>query len=303
MNRKYDKIKKRNYTIAVIVLVLAAAITAVAVIVRGGYGVPVSGGSSGTSAPYYGVYELSTLECISAANTTERIAPASLTKIVTACTALKYASADTVFEVGTELELVHDGSSLCYISQGQRLTLRDLIAGMMLASGNDAAYTVAVNTARLVCSEPLSDTEAVRYFADLMNSFAADVDAADSHFTDPDGWDDEQHYTTVADIARFSACAMKHPEIRDCVALTDTYRVFETGENVTWVNTNKLLQKESPYYCPSALGLKTGTTPRAGNCLSAVFERDGKEYIVIAAGCCTDEERYKAVLDLYDKIK
>ena len=77
-----------------------------------------------------------------------KIAPASLAKILTASVALKYAKADDVFTVGSELKLVKPGSSICQIREGFKLSLQDLICGMLVSSGNDAAYTIAANIAR-----------------------------------------------------------------------------------------------------------------------------------------------------------
>ncbi len=117
----------------------------------------------------------------------EKIAPASLAKLLTACVALFYVDPEIEFDVGTELSLVKPHSSLCLIKKGHRLTLNDLITGLLLPSGNDAAYTIAVNVARKVSGENLPDKEAVLFFCRLMNSFAKLIGMKDSNFTSPDG--------------------------------------------------------------------------------------------------------------------
>ena len=96
------------------------------------------------TATNMGLYNAQTMECLYSKASANHIYPASLTKILTACTALKYVSPDTVFTVGTEQSLVPKGSSLCLIQPGHRLKLCDLLTGMLMCSGNDAAYTVAV---------------------------------------------------------------------------------------------------------------------------------------------------------------
>lgn len=251
-----------------------------------------------------GLYRLDTMECLYEQESRERIYPASLTKVLTACTALKYASPDTVYTVGTELSLVQPHSSLCLIQQGHRLTLRDLLTGMLLSSGNDAAYTVAVNVAREVAGNPdLPDDEAAEYFVWLMNDYAAGLGAADSHFVNPDGWDNDDQYTTVRDLALISAQAMQYDEIRDIAASAEKYVVFKSGEIITWYNTNALLHAESEYYLPQAFGLKTGTTDNAGNCLIAAVKVDGAEYIAIAVNCATNAERYEKVHGLVEIIQ
>ena len=224
--------------------------------------------------------------------TDARVAPASLAKLLTASVSLKYLSPDTVCTVGTEQSLLHPHSSLCLIKPGHRLTLRDLLTGMLLASGNDAAYTVAAETARAVSGKALSDTEALSIFAGLMNSLAAEIGMKDSHFVFPDGWDDPAQYTTAADLIKLGVYVLTVPEIRSITATQKTHIVFRSGENVNWTNTNQLLDPQSAYYCADAFGLKTGTTAAAGNCLLGAFRRNGKTYLTVAAGCSSNADRY-----------
>ncbi|MCM1506030.1 MAG: dockerin type I domain-containing protein [Ruminococcus flavefaciens] len=224
---------------------------------------------------------------------------ASITKLLTASVALYYLSPDTVVTVGTEQALVKPYSSLCLIQQGQRLKLYDLLTGMLMASGNDAAYTVAVSTARAVYPDiPMTDYEAVQYFSGLMNSFAENIGMQNSHFVNPEGWDDDNQYTTVSDLLILAEYAMNIPEIREIAGTYQKYVVFDSGENVTWTNSNSLLNPDSPYYCPNAVGLKTGTTADAGNCLIGAFNKNNKLYISVVIGCNTTSERYELTLKL-----
>lgn len=256
------------------------------------------------SANHLGLYNAQTMECLYSQETANHIYPASLTKILTACTALKYVSPDTVFTVRTEQSLVPKGSSLCLIQPGHRLKLCDLLTGMLMCSGNDAAYTVAVNVAREVSGNiSMSNSEAITYFSELMNGYARSIGAVNSNFTNPDGWDDENQYSTVYDLAIISAHAIRINEIRSIVSSRSKYVVFESGENITWKNTNALLQPESKYYLPQAIGLKTGTTSNAGNCIIAVVSIDAAEYIAVVTGCKSDGERYESVHKMIEMIK
>ena len=258
---------------------------------------------SAVSAPYAGLYRADSLECIYEKSADSYIHPASMTKVLTACTALHYISPDTVYTVGSEQNLVPKGSSLCLIKAGHRLKLRDLLTGMLMCSGNDAAYTVAVNVARDVSGNlSMSDSDAVAYFVQLMNDYAIQIGALNSHFVTPDGWDHAQQYTTICDLARISANAMQMEEIRNIASSRSKYVVFASGENITWTNTNALLQPDSSYYLPDAIGLKTGTTPLAGNCLIAVINRNGTDYIAIVAGCQSNTGRYEAIHELISHI-
>ena len=135
-----------------------------------------------------------------------------------------------------------------------------------------------------------------------MNGDAPDLGAVNSHFANPDGWDHENHYTTVQDMAIFTACAMKSQTIREIVSIPEQRVFFASGENITWRNSNALLHHESAYYCPGAIGMKTGTTAAAGNCLAAVIERDGVMYISIVSGSPTRNGRYEDTLKLLELI-
>ena len=236
-------------------------------------------------------------------NINERIAPASLTKLLTASVALNYLSPDTVVTVGSEQNLVKSGSSLCLIRPGHKLKLYDLLTGMLMASGNDAAYTVAVTTARAVKTDTaMTDAQAVAYFSELMNSYASSIGMKDSHFTTPEGWDDASQYTTVSDLLILANHAFSIPEIK---TITGTYQkkvYFVSGENVTWTNINALLNPNSTYYCADAVGIKTGTTANAGNCLIAAFERNGKTYLSAVVGCGTGNDRYELTLKMLSQF-
>ena len=236
-------------------------------------------------------------------NINERIAPASLTKLLTASVALHYLSPDTVVTVGSEQNLVKAGSSLCLIRPGHKLKLYDLLTGMLMASGNDAAYTVAVSTARAVKNDTtMTDLQAVNYFADLMNEYAVSIGMKDSHFTTPEGWDDVNQYTTVSDLLTLATHAFSIPEIKE---ITGTYQkkvYFVSGENITWTNTNALLNPNSSYYSSDAVGIKTGTTESAGNCLISAFERNGKTYISVVVGCPTGDDRYILTLKMLSQF-
>lgn len=232
------------------------------------------------------------------------IAPASLTKLLTASVALNYLSPDTIVTVGSELSLVKPYSSLCLIAKGHRLRLSDLLTGMLMASGNDAAYTVAVTTARAVYSdEYLTDIQAVERFSGLMNDFASKIGMQNSHFTTPEGWDDANQYTTVKDLLTLSEYALSIPVIRDIVGTYQKYIVFVSGENVTWTNTNNILNPNSPYYIPYALGMKTGTTADAGNCHIGSYTINEKTYISVVVGCETNADRYNLTLKLISELE
>lgn len=260
--------------------------------------------ASTTAGVRMGLYTADTLEALYEQNPDERIYPASLTKILTAYTALQYAEPEAVFTVASEQSLVKKGSSRCQVWPGHRLSLQDLLTGMLMASGNDAAYTVAVNVARTVHPDTtLSDEQAVSAFCDLMNTTAQSLGAVNSHFTTPDGWDDSNQYSTVRDLALLTKAAMEVDIIREIVASPKKRVTFASGHIAEWSNTNSLLHSESPHYLPEATGFKTGSTSKAGKCLIATVRIDNVEYIAVVTGCSDNDKRYLTMRELLQKIR
>ena len=251
------------------------------------------------------VYCVEDVNYIFTDNPDERCAPGSITKLLTASVALHNLSPDTVLTVGTEQELVHPGSSVCGIQQGQQAKLSDLITGMLMPSGSDAAYTVAVSTARALCPDKeLSDTEAIDLFCEKMNEFAAGIGMTNTHFINPEGWDDPNHYTTASDLTVLAQYAINVPEIRAVTSSSTATVTFETGETFNWKSTNYFLHPYSRFYDERSIGMKTGTTLSAGNCFVGAFVIDGKTYITTVLGCYSDVDRFEITARLLrEKIK
>ena len=251
----------------------------------------------------YALYCIEDDEMLDSYEIDKRIAPASLTKMLTASVVLKYLDPDDVVTVGTELQFVQPDSSLCWIAEGERLTVKGLLYGLLLPSGNDAAYTFAVNTARRASGKPdMNDRQAVAYFCRLMNQMAGELGMNDSHFADPDGWDDPDHYTTVSDLIKIAKYSLTVPVIREIIATAEVEVEFETGEYAYWYNGNLLLREDSRFYNEYAIGMKTGATDDAGYCMISVFEKNNKTYLDIVVGSEEIEDRYEKIAQLFDKI-
>jgi len=230
----------------------------------------------------------------------EKHSPASLAKLLTSLVVMRYVNTDTVFKVGTEQELVEPGSSLCLISRGQRLKVIDLLSGMLISSGNDAAYTLAVNTAKAINPNLSDDGECVSYFTELMNEYCENTGMKDSRFFNPDGFDFDGQYSTVFDLLLLAENFLQNDSLREIAKTGSRYTVFESGENITWCNTNEMLDPESAYYNPCCIGMKTGTTADAGYNLISAFEKEN-EYIIIVLGCSSDGRRYKLTGELFNQ--
>ncbi|HXK34099.1 MAG TPA: D-alanyl-D-alanine carboxypeptidase family protein [Dehalococcoidia bacterium] len=194
-------------------------------------------------------------------NAHERRAPASTTKIMTAIVALEGVSEDmwVVSDINGD-EMV--GSSIMGLRRGMYIQMRDLLYGLMLPSGNDAAVEIAKNT---------WGTE--ERFVEKMNEKVAELGLGDTHFENPHGLDRREHYSTAYDLAMIGRYAMGNEEFRRIVAS----RVYELPRPIGYVlqNGNTLLNKY-----PGADGLKIGWTDRAGWTLVASATRDGHRVFV-----------------------
>ena len=232
---------------------------------------------------------------------TETMYPASITKLYAAWVALMQLSPDTVVTAGEELRLVQPGSSRAYISRGCKLTVEMLVEAMLIPSGNDAAYVLSAAAGRAIAGEEkLEAAEAVAVFIEEMNRVAEELGFQNSHFMNPDGYHDENHFMCPVDAGRVGMLALENPVIAKYAKMSSDAAVFESGEHIAWYNTNHLINRESPYYSPAALGLKTGYTDAAGQCLLAAFREGERTYIVGIFGAQNQYHRYGTAAALFD---
>lgn len=197
-------------------------------------------------------------------NAEEKLPMASTTKIITAITVLDNFDINKTVEVPSECVGI-EGSSI-YLKQGEKYTVCDLLYGLMLRSGNDAAETLAVALAGGV-----SD------FVKLMNETAKKVGAFNTSLVNPHGLNAENHYTTAEDLAKISVYAMKNETFKKIVN-TKTHIATEitSGERKVWKNKNKMLS-----IFDGAEGVKTGYTVKAGRCLVSCAKREGMEVVSV----------------------
>lgn len=210
-----------------------------------------------------------------AQNIYEKLYPASTTKILTAYIALKYGDLNQKVTVSEELLKGLDASSsVCGLKAGDTLTLEQLLYGLMLCSGNDAAVTIA---------ETISGS--IDDFADLMNKEAQALGATHSHFVNPHGLPDEDHYTTVYDLYLIFNAAISDERFTSIINSASYQATYTdaSGNTVTqtWKNTNKYLNGEvkTPDGI-TVIGGKTGTTRDAGYCLVLLSENNAKEPVI-----------------------
>lgn len=249
------------------------------------------------------VYDVTEGRLLFGKNENKHISVASTTKLLTCLVALSVFQPDDVITVGQEIYLRKPNSSVCLIQPGHKLKVRTLIAALLLPSGNDAAYTVAVNTARKHSGQPdMSYERAVNYFSNLMNEEARRLGCENTYFVNPEGWDNENHYSTASDMTKIALAALNNAIIASIANIHYSRFYFYSGEWIDWYNTNKLLDPESPYYYPYAHGLKTGTTYAAGKCLIAFAEKDGRQILICAYGCKEEDDRFGKVRDIFEYV-
>ena len=232
---------------------------------------------------------------------TEKAYPASLTKLMTAIVAVENCPADTALTVGDEIRLVDKESSLAYLTVGSRLTLNQLFKALLLPSGNDAAYAIAAQVGRKIAgNDRLDSRSAIRLFVDKMNEKAVALGCTGTHFANPDGIHDPNHYTTAADMLKIATCALEKPEIAGVVSLAQTTETFLSGQTVTWKNSNKLVRQDNAFAYDGATGMKTGSTSEAGYCLIASALRDGQTSVAVVMGSQIESGRWEDASGLLD---
>ncbi len=226
--------------------------------------------------------------------------PASITKLFSVWVAMQYLSPEQEIQAGRELGLLQPGSSTAYIAYGSVLTAEMLAEGMLLPSGNDAAYILAAAAGRAIGGEDLPAAQAVAAFVEEMNRQAQGLGMKGTHFENPDGYHAEGHYSCPEDLAKMGMLALEDPLISRLVRLQSDRVRFASGEVCTWRNNNRLVRADSEYYCPAAIGLKTGYTRQAGQCLLAAFEAEGKTILVGIFGAESKVTRYENAVKLME---
>ncbi len=254
-----------------------------------------------TASDYIVLYDATNNKTLYSKNAEEQCYPASTTKLITALVTLQYANDSTVFTVGDEIRLIDPESSRAFLRIGNRLNLQMLLEALMLPSGNDAAYVAATHVGRMIAgNEGLSAQAAIAKFCEKMNEVAKSIGAKNTHFVNPDGMHNANHYTTAADMLLICKAAMENPTLAAVMSEEKVTRTFLSGETgATWYNTNYLLRTDTRYLYEGAIGLKTGHTDEAGYCLTAAAERDGVKLIAVLMNADNTSGRFEDATGLF----
>lgn len=227
----------------------------------------------------------------------DRLFPASTTKVLTLYLALKYGTLTDVVTVSENAASVPSDSSVAGLRAGEQLTLEDLLYGLMLPSGNDSAVAIA---------EHISGSEDA--FVELMNKEANALGATNSHFANPHGYQDEDHYTTAYDLYLIFNQGILNPKFVDIISSPSyTANIKEpdgTIRNATWRQSNLFVNgsRKAPENV-TVIGGKTGTTDEAGACL-ILYEQDSQSrpYISVIMGAESKNALYNTMDSLISTI-
>lgn len=209
-----------------------------------------------------------------------RLPMASTTKIMTAIVAIESGNIGRTVSVSPDAVGI-EGSSI-YLYPNEKLTLEQLIYALLLESANDAATAIAIEVAGSVDA-----------FAALMNQKAEELGLTATHFTNPHGLDNEEHYTTAYDLACIAAYALKNETFRKLCS-TGRMTIPLKGDEGTrvLVNHNKMLSRYE-----GTIGVKTGFTKRSGRCLVSAAERDGLTLVAVTLNAPDDWNDHEKMLD------
>lgn len=244
-----------------------------------------------------GLFDLSGRATLYAKNVHETLYPASLTKVMTALVALKYGSVDMTLTASANVTDLESGAQVCGLKEGDQMTLDQALHVLLINSANDAAVMIAEGIAG-----------SIEEFADMMNQEAAALGATNTHFVNPHGLSDEEHYTTVYDLYLITNAAIQYERFNEIISMSEYATVYYDKNG----NAKELSVNSTNYYLTgnaqapagiTVLGGKTGTTSAAGHCLILVSrDTSGNPYISIILRSESRDGLYAEMTDLLGEI-
>ncbi len=244
------------------------------------------------------LFDVNNREVLYAKNAHEKLHPASLTKVMTALVALKYGSIDQVMTATDVVNITETGATLSGVKPGDTMTLNQALYALLLQSGNDVAMMIAENVGGTV-----------EHFVELMNQEAQELGATNTHFMNPHGLTQEEHYTTAYDLYLIFNEALKYEKFNEIIQAGSYETTYSdsagTVKNLRAQTSNLFLRGN--YKAPdniTVIGGKTGTTNAARSCL-VLLSRDagGSPYISVILKAETRDLLYEKMIDLLDEIQ
>ena len=245
-------------------------------------------------SPYYGVYDMDTMELLYGENQNEKISIASITKLMTAIIVVenvKDLNEKVIVDMDTINKYIEEDYAVAGIEDGQEMTYMDLLATMLIPSGADSAVFLG--------SIVFDDMDT---FIQKMNEKAKELNMHNTSFANVIGIDDDNNYSSINDVSRLLNCALKNDVIKELIT-TDEYTT--TDGKLTVESTIKNTSRRKNVEVKHILGGKTGTTGDAGICLASYAEDEGKTILCVTAGADMYSVRPYNIIDseaIYDYI-
>lgn len=216
-------------------------------------------------------------------NSEEKMYPASTTKILSSIIIIENCDLDTQIKAtSSAISQIPEGYSSAYIAPDEILSVKDLLTLFLVHSANEAGYILAEYYANSVDN-----------FAVLMNNKAKEIGCKNSNFLNPSGLHNDNHYTTAYDLSLIASYCMKNNTFRNIVSMKSCAISATNKSNVRkYSNTNSLINPNSKFYIEECIGIKTGTTTQAKNCLVSAFSKNNLNLICVVLGSTTNDSRY-----------
>ena len=243
------------------------------------------------------LFDLNDKTTLYAKNIHEKLYPASLTKIMTALVAMENGSGDMLLTASENVTKLESGAQTCGIKEGDQMTLNQALHLLLINSANDAAVLIAEGIAG-----------SIEGFSEMMNAEALNLGATNTHFVNPHGLSDDNHYTTVYDMYLITNAAIQYDRFNEIIHMKEYQTVYYdksgNAKDLSVNSTNYYLQGNAD--APSGitvLGGKTGTTNAAGHCLVLVSrDTSGNPYISVIMRAESREDLYDEMSSLLSGI-
>ena len=244
-----------------------------------------------------GLFDVNQNKVIYAQNIHERLNPASLTKVMTALVAIKYGNTEDTIVCTENVKIEESGATVCGLKAGDTLTLNQALHALLINSANDAAVAIAEHIGG-----------SVEGFADMMNEEAVAIGATNSHFMNPHGLTESEHYVTAYDMYLMMNSAMQYELFNQIIHMNEYSTVYYNADgeekDMSFKSTNLFFREE--YSAPdkiTVIGGKTGTTNAAGNCLILLTkDTAGNPYISVLLKVSERGLMYHEMTDLLSEI-
>ncbi len=244
-----------------------------------------------------GLFDVNHNKVLYSKNIHERLNPASLTKVMTALVAIKYGNTEDTIICSENVKITESGATLCGLKAGDKLTLNQALHALLINSANDAAIAIAEHIGG-----------SVEGFAAMMNEEAVLLGATGSHFVNPHGLTENEHYVTAYDMYLIMNAAMQYELFNEIIHMNDYTTVYyasdDSEKEMSFRSTNLFFHGD--YNAPdkiTVIGGKTGTTNAAGNCLILLTkDTGGNPYISVILRASQRTLLYEEMIDLLEEI-